>query len=85
MMKDKLSELIKAGKVNLNDCVVIVPQEMYEQFLKGAEVDDKQGEITFMYHDGVRIIWSNDVLEPILVTKEVYNQKYNPCSFIKLI
>ena len=84
-MKDKLSELIKAEKINLTDCVVIVPLKMYEQLLKDAEVDDKQGEHTFVYHDGVRIMWSNDVSKPILVTKEVYNQNHNPCSFIKLV
>lgn len=84
-MRDKLSELIKAGKVNLADCVIIVPLEMYEQLLKDAEVDDKQGELTFMYHDGVRIMWAH-IPGPILVTKEVYNQEYNPCSdFIKLM
>jgi len=81
-MKDKLSELIKSGKVNLSDCVVIVPLEMYEQLLKGAE---EVGEHILLYHDGVRIIWSKNVSEPILVTKEVYNQKYNPCDFIKII
>ena len=77
-MKDKLSELIKSGEVNLSDCVVIVSLEMYEQLLEGAE------ESTQVYHDGVRIMWSNNVSKPILVTKDVYNQKYNPCSFVKL-
>ena len=84
-MKDKLSELIKAGKINLTDCVAIVPLKMYERLLKDAEVDDKQGEHTLMYHDGVRIMRANNVSKPILVTKDVYNQKYNPCNSIKLI
>jgi len=84
-MKDKLTKLIKEGKLNLSDCVIVVPLKMYEQLLKDAEVDDKQGEHTLMYHDGVRIMWSKHLLEPILVTKEVYNQKYNPCSFVQLV
>lgn len=77
-MKDKLSDLIKAGKVDLSACVVIVPLKMYEQLLEGAEVDDTPGVLTHVYHDGVRIMWCANISEPILVTKKVYNQKYNP-------
>ena len=81
-MKDKLSDLIKAGKVNLSACVVIVPLEMYEQLLKDVEVENSPGAL--IYHDGIRIMWA-DIPEPVLVTKEVFNQKYNPCSFVKVI
>ena len=83
-MKDKLSELIKAGKINLTDCVVLTPKEMYEQLLKKAKVEDSPGVLPYVYFGGVRIMWAN-IPEPILVTKEVFNQKYNSCDFVKLI
>lgn len=81
-MKDKLLDLIKAGKVKLKDYVVIVPLELYEQLLDEAGVEEN--EHAEVYHNGVRIMWSKHVSKPILVTKEVYNQKYNPCGFIRL-
>ena len=81
-MKDKLSELIKSGKVNLSDCVVIVPLKMYEQLIADCK-DVEENELVEVHHDGVRIMWAH-IPESILVTKEVYNQIYNPCSFAKL-
>jgi len=82
-VRSKLTDLIKSGEINLDDCVIIVSQEIYEQLLEEGEV--KEDERVLMYHHGVRVMWSKYIEKPILVTKEFFNQEYNPCGFMKLM
>ena len=82
---DKVKSFIQNKEIDINNYVVLVPQKLYEQLIAEADKPVEENEIPFLYYDGLRIMWDAHIKEPLLVTKDLYNVKYNPCDFVKLL
>lgn len=80
---DKIKALIKNGEIDINNYVVLVPQELYERLLDEVDVDVEERVI--LYCTGIRIMWDARIKQPLLVSKDLFNLKYNSSDFVKLI
>lgn len=81
---ERLGSFLKNKEIDVTKYVLIISQDFYEKLVDESGPHD-EGETLILQYDGLRIMWSNVVTDIVLVTKEVYNQKYNPSSFMKLI
>jgi len=72
----------RKGKLDAEKYVVLVSQTLYQQLINESNVPSD--EIVYMYCDGVIIMWDVSIKSPIFITKDVFNTKYNKCSFWKL-
>ena len=81
---DEIKALMENKKININNYVVLVPLNLYERLLAEAE-HIEEDERPLLYYTGVRIMWDAHITKPLLVHKDLYNVKYNSCSFVKVI
>lgn len=80
----RVGAFLKNKKIDVTKYVLIIPQEFYEKLIDESGPYER-GETLILQYNGLRIMWSNMITDIVLVTKEVYNQKYNPCDFVKLM
>jgi hypothetical protein len=77
--------MIDNKEIDIKKYVILVPKKLYEQLIIESEPKIEENMIPYLYCDGIRIMYDAYIKEALLVSKDLFNTKYNTCDFIKLI